>query len=82
MAGILTGIALWRSRAVARWVAIGFPVAMLIGGAAPPGILNVLLGLPLAVVMVVLADRIWRGATPVRGSATVNRNDALATPIV
>jgi hypothetical protein len=79
VASILTGIALWRSRAVPRWVAMAFPIGMLIGGAAPPGILNVLLGLPIAVVMVVLADRIWRGAAPVRESAVANRSDALAT---
>jgi hypothetical protein len=79
VASILTGIALWRGRAAARWVAIAFPVGMLIGGAAPPGMLNVLLGLPIAVVMVELADRIWRGVAPVRESAVVNHSDALAT---
>jgi hypothetical protein len=66
VASILTGVALWRSRAVARWAAIGFPVGMLVGGAAPPGILNVLLGLPIGFVLVVLGQRIWRGAAPVR----------------
>ena len=79
MASILTGIALWRSRTVGRAVAIAFPIGMIIGGAAPPGILNVLASLPLAVVLVVLADRIWRGAAAVHGSAAANRYDTLAT---
>jgi len=60
VAGILTGIALWRSRKVPRLVAVGFPLLLALGAIAPPGVVNVVLTLPFAVIMVLLAVRIWR----------------------
>ena len=57
---ILIGIGLWQSRRVSRWLAAGFPITILIGGAAPPGAANVALTLPLAVVACFLATEIWR----------------------
>jgi hypothetical protein len=70
IASVLIGFALWRSQGVPRWLAVAFPITMVIAGAASPGLINVLLSLPFAVVMVMLARAIWRmGAS--RGIATV-----------
>ena len=63
VAGILTGIALWQRRTVPRWIAAGFPVALALGAAAPPGLMNVVLSLPFALIMVLLAVRIWRAGS-------------------
>jgi hypothetical protein len=70
IASVLVGVALWRSQCVPRWLAVAFPITMIIGGAASPGLINVLLSLPLAVVMVMLARAIWRTGGS-RGVATV-----------
>jgi hypothetical protein len=77
IAGVLTGVALWRSRAVPRWVAIAFPVALALGATAPSGIVNVL-SLPMAIVMVLLAARIWRAA--VVGDLAVSGPNKGGTP--
>jgi hypothetical protein len=59
VAVILTGIALWRSQAVPRWLPVLFVVALLAGALAPPGIVAVPLSLPFVFVMMLLARRIW-----------------------
>jgi hypothetical protein len=59
LAVILTGIALWRSPAMPRWLPVLFVVALLAGALAPPGIVSVPLSLPFVIVMMLLARRIW-----------------------
>ena len=59
VAVILTGIALWRSPAMPRWLPVLFVVALLAGALAPPGIVSVPLSLPFVIVMMLLARRIW-----------------------
>jgi hypothetical protein len=56
---ILTGIALWRSRAIPRWLPVLFVVGLVLGALAPPGIVSVPLSLPFVIVMMLLARRIW-----------------------
>jgi hypothetical protein len=77
IASVLTGVALWRSCSVPRWLAIAFPITMVIAGAASPGLINVVLSLPLAVVMVMLAREIWRTAGSQTTTGVVG---AAATP--
>ena len=64
LAPLLMAIALWRSRTVPRWLAalffVGLQVAELMGSFGP---IVVLYMLPFAAAMVLLAARIWRGAT-------------------
>jgi hypothetical protein len=59
VAVILTGIALWRSPGMPRWLPVLFVVALLAGALAPPGIVSVPLSLPFVIVMMLLARRIW-----------------------
>jgi len=59
VAVILTGIALWRSQAMPRWLPVLFVVALLAGALAPPGVVSVPLSLPFVIVMMLLARRIW-----------------------
>ena len=63
LAPLLMGIALWRSRAVPRWLAVlffaGLEVAEQMGSYGP---IVVLFMLPFAAAMVLLAVRIWRAA--------------------
>ncbi len=65
VAPILMGIALWRSRSVPRWLAglfaVGLEVAQQASSAGP--VIVVLLMLPFAVAMMLLAARTWRAAT-------------------
>lgn len=64
LAPLLMAIALWRSRAVPRWLAalffVGLEVAQLMGSFGP---IVVLYMLPFAAAMVLLAARIWHQAT-------------------
>jgi len=64
VAPVLMGIALWRSRCVSRWIAIlsvvGTEVAEQVPSAGPVKV--ILLMAPFAVVMILLAGRIWRAA--------------------
>jgi hypothetical protein len=64
LAPVLMGIALWRGRSVPRWLAVlfvaGLELAQQVPSAGPVKV--VLLTLPFAVAMVLLAARIWQAA--------------------
>ena len=64
VAPVLMGFALWRSRSVPRWLAvlfvIGLEVAQQVSSAGP--VLVVMLMLPFAVAMLLLAARTWQAA--------------------
>ncbi len=64
IAALLMGFALWRSRSVPRWLAVLFPIGLEIAQtSSSAGIVVVVLRmLPFAVVMVLLAFRIWQAA--------------------
>jgi hypothetical protein len=68
IASVLTAVGLWHSQSVPRSLAVSFPIAMIIAGAASPGLTNLLLSMPLAAVMIMLAREIWRKGAP--GSVT------------
>jgi hypothetical protein len=82
IAAVLMGVALWRSRSVPRWLAVLFPVTLIVAQLVPSaGIaVVVLLMLPFAVAMVLLAARIWQAAaapasrTPQPAAVLVNSN--------
>jgi hypothetical protein len=76
-ASILMAVALWRAVAVPRWLAALFPVGLVLGSVAPPGLVGAALSLPFAAVMILLTVRLWRGDTHYRGSAS--RTDAKTT---
>jgi hypothetical protein len=62
-APVLMGIALWRSRAVPRWLAVLFTVGLELAEAMGSyGPIVVLFMLPFAAAMTLLAVRIWRAA--------------------
>ena len=81
-APVLMGIALWRSRSVQRWLAvlfvIGLEVAQQASSAGP--VLVVLLMLPFAVAMVLLAARIWQAAAPLASHDPESIGTATAPP--
>jgi hypothetical protein len=62
-APVVVGVALWRSRAVPRWLAVlftaGLEVAESMGAVGPKVVLFML---PFAVAMILLTARIWRAA--------------------
>lgn len=61
---ILMAVALWRSRAVPRWLPVLFVISWPLAVLAPPGaLLTIPLMLPFAVAMVLLARAIWRSAS-------------------
>jgi len=83
VAPVLMGFALWRSRSVPRWLAvlftIGLEVAQQVSSAGP--VLVVLLMLPFAVAMMLLAARTWQAAArPASHSVTPARLPALTPP--
>ena len=64
LAPLLMGIALWRSRAVPRWLAALFFVGLLVAELMESyGPIVILYMLPFAAAMVVLAARIWTTST-------------------
>lgn len=67
LATLLTAVALWRGRAVPRWLTVLFVLGVALGGAAPAGIVSVPLQLPITVALISLSIRIWRMTTPPRG---------------
>jgi len=60
VATLLTGIALWRSRAVPRWLSILFVLGVAIAAPAPAGLLSIPLQLPITVALLALSTRIWQ----------------------
>jgi hypothetical protein len=72
-APVVMGFALWRSRSVPRWLAvlfvIGLEVAQQVSSAGP--VLVVVLMLPFAVAMLLLAARTWRAAAQPAGRGSV-----------
>jgi len=69
IAAVLMGVALWRSRSVARWLAALFPISLIVAQQVPSAgvVVVVLLMLPFAVAMVLLAGRIWQAAAAPAG---------------
>jgi hypothetical protein len=64
VAPLLMGVALWRSRAVPRWLAALFVIGIYVAeGQSSAGAIVVLYMLPFAAAMVLLAARIWQAAT-------------------
>jgi hypothetical protein len=79
-APVVMGFALWRSRAVPRWLAVLFAVGLEVAeamGAIGPKV--VLFMLPFAVAMILLAARIWRAAARPAPTTSTTRTPA-ATP--
>jgi hypothetical protein len=89
-APVLMGVALWRSRAVPRWLAVlftaGLEAAEAMGAIGPKVVLFML---PFAAAMILLAARIWQaaarrtpatGATPAPAAATPPGTAAAALP--
>jgi hypothetical protein len=64
IAAVLMAVALWRSRSVPRWLAALFPLSLIVAQQVPSAglLVVVLLMLPFAVAMVLLAARIWQAA--------------------
>jgi hypothetical protein len=64
IAAVIMGVALWRSRSVPRWLAVLFPISLIVAQLVPSAgiIVVVLLMLPFAAAMVLLAARIWQAA--------------------
>jgi hypothetical protein len=71
LASVLMAVALWRAGTVERWLAALFPVCLLVGSLAPPGVVGALLSVPFAVVMVLLALRLRRAEVPGFGLTAV-----------
>jgi hypothetical protein len=67
VATVLTTVALWRSRAVPRWLPVLFVVGVALAAPAPAGIVSIPLQLPITVALIALAIRIWRTTTPPHG---------------
>jgi hypothetical protein len=68
-APVVMGFALWRSRAVPRWLAVLFTVGLEVAesmGASGPKVVFYML--PFVVAMVLLAGWIWQAASPGRGA--------------
>jgi hypothetical protein len=79
-APVVMGFALWRSRAVPRWLAVLFTVGLEVAesmGAIGPKV--VLFMLPFAVAMVLLAARIWQAAARPAPTAGATSTPAATT---
>jgi hypothetical protein len=80
-APVVMGVALWRSRAVPRWLAVLFVVGLELAesmGAIGP--IVVLFMLPFAVAMILLAVWIWRAATSRAPETGITRTPAAMPP--
>lgn len=60
-ASVVMAVALWQA-ATPRWLAVLFPVTMIVGSVSPPGFVGMLVSVPFALVTIALAQRIWRSA--------------------
>ncbi len=56
----MTTVALWRSRAVPRWLPVLFVVGVVLAALAPAGIVSIPVQLPITVTLIALAIRVWR----------------------
>jgi hypothetical protein len=74
---VLLAVALWRSRAGSRWLAVALPVTLLLGFTAQ-GIAGVLVGLPWLAVMLHLLFRVVRPSA--NGQLVEHRHRSLDTP--
>jgi hypothetical protein len=82
-APVLMGFALWRSRAVPRWLAVLFTVGLEVAEALGSyGPIVVLFMLPFAAAMILLAARIWQAAAqpPVPVTGTMHTPLLAAAP--
>ncbi len=81
-APVLMGVALWRSRAVPRWLAVLFTVGLETAEAmGSHGPIVVLFMLPFAAAMILLAVWIWRAAArPAASMTSTAPTSAAATP--
>lgn len=83
-APVLMGLALWRSRSVPRWLAvlfvIGLEVAQQVSSAGP--VLVVVLMLPFAAAMLLLAARTWQAATLPASGSSVPAEETMPGPLV
>jgi hypothetical protein len=80
VAPVVMGFALWRSRAVPRWLAVLFTVGLEVAeqmGAIGPKV--VLFMLPFAVAMILLAARIWQAAARPTAMTGTTRTPAATT---
>ena len=64
IATVLTTVALWRRRAVPRWLPVLFVLGVVLGALAPAGIVSIPLQLPITAALTVLGIRIWRTTAP------------------
>jgi hypothetical protein len=55
---VLTGVCLWRSGSVPRWLPVLFGVGLVVAAGSRPGVTAVAVQLPFAVAMVLLATRV------------------------
>jgi hypothetical protein len=83
-APVLMGIALWRSRSVPRWLAvlfvIGLEIAQQVSSAGP--VLVVVLMLPFAVAMMLLAARTWHAAAQPASGGSVPPEETMPERLV
>ena len=84
LAPLLMGIALWRSRSVPRWLAVLFLIGLAVAQQVPSdgAVTVLLLMVPFAVAMVLLALRIWRDSAvmePDSQLVDVRRHPTLAS---
>jgi hypothetical protein len=80
-APVLMGVALWRSRAVPRWLAVLFTAGLELAesmGAIGPKV--ALFMLPFAAAMILLAARIWRAAARPAPATATTTTPAATTP--
>ena len=72
VAPVLMGFALWRSRSVARWLAVLFVIGLEVAQQqSSSGLVAVVLMLPFGLAMVLLSARIWQAAAVPAGEDLV-----------
>ena len=72
LASVLLGAALWRARSIPRWLSALFSPSLILAAASPPGPAGVLLAVPFAVVMIMLAVRVAAGQPAVHDDGVHN----------
>jgi hypothetical protein len=74
---VLTGIALWRSNVVPRWLPVLFGVGLVVAATSRPGLTAAVVQFPFAVAMVILATRIWDRARTAPAALVPGMDNAL-----